>query len=73
MDARTRERLPALPALAAAADRIRKDAAARLAAARAAAPGETFTAGGQQLRRARMANPSPAPGPRTPPPGNGGT
>jgi hypothetical protein len=59
MDARTRERLPALPALAAAADRNRKDAAARLAAARAAAPGETFTAGGQQLRRARLAHPSP--------------
>ena len=59
MDARTRERLPALPALAAAADRNRTDAAARLAAARAAAPGETFTAGGQQLRRALLAHPSP--------------
>jgi hypothetical protein len=59
MDARTRERLPVLPALAAAAGRNRTDAAARLAAARAAAPGETFTAGGQQLRRACLAHPSP--------------
>jgi integrase len=59
MDARTRERLPALPALAAAADRNRKDAAARLEAARATAPGGTFTAGGQQLRRALLAHPSP--------------
>ena len=59
MDARTRERLPALPALIAAADRNRRDAAARLSAANAAAPGETFTAGGQQLRRALLANPSP--------------
>jgi integrase len=59
MDARTRERLPALPALAAAADRNRTDAAARLATARATAPGETFTAGSQQLRRALLAHPSP--------------
>jgi integrase len=57
MDARTRERLPALPALTAATDRGRKDAAARLDAARDAPPGETFTAGGQTLRRARMARP----------------
>ena len=59
MDARTRERLPALPALIAAADRNRKDAAARLAAARATAPGETFTAGGQQLRPGRPGPPVP--------------
>jgi len=52
MDARTRERLPVMPALAAAVERNRKDAAARLAAARAAPPGELFTAGGQTLRRA---------------------
>ena len=51
MDARTRERLPVLRDLAAAADRARPDAAARLEAARAAGPGELFTAGGQQLRR----------------------
>jgi hypothetical protein len=55
MDARTRERLPVLPALAAAADRARTDAAARLAAARDTPPGEMFTIGGQELRRARMA------------------
>ena len=54
MDQRTRERLPVLPALAAAVDRGRKDAAARLDAARAAPPGELFTAGGQTLRRARL-------------------
>jgi integrase len=52
MDARTRERLPVMPALAAAVEQNRKDAAARLAAARAAPPGELFTAGGQTLRRA---------------------
>ena len=55
MDARTRERLPVLPALAAAVDRGRKDAAARLDVARAAPPGEQFAAGGQTLRRARLA------------------
>jgi integrase len=55
MDARTRERLPVLPALAAAVDRGRKDAAARLDTARAAPPGELFTAGGQALRRACLA------------------
>ena len=58
MDARTRERLPVLPALAAAVDRGRKDAAARLDAARATPPGEVFTAGGQTLRRTRTASPS---------------
>jgi integrase len=55
MDARTRERLPVLPALAAAADRGRKDTAARLDAARSTPPGSLFTAGGQTLRLARMA------------------
>jgi hypothetical protein len=59
MDARTRERLPVLPALVTAADRNRKDAAARLDAARNAAPGELFTAGGQELRRARLREASP--------------
>jgi integrase len=58
MDQRTRERLPVLPALAAAVDRERKDAAARLDAARVTPPGELFTAGGQTLRRARLAHPS---------------
>jgi integrase len=57
MDARTRERLPVLPALAAAADQNRKDAAARLDAARAARPGELFTAGGQELLRGHAATP----------------
>ncbi len=58
MDQRTRERLPALPALAAAVDRDRIDAGARLDAARAAGPGELFTAGAQTLRRARLTEPS---------------
>jgi hypothetical protein len=58
MDQRTRERLPVLPALAAAADRGRTDAAARLDTARAVPPGELFTVGGQTLRRARLTRPS---------------
>jgi hypothetical protein len=55
MDQRTRERLPVLPALVRSAAVERDAAAARLAACRAARPGETFTAGGQDLRRAVMA------------------
>src|SRR6266436_1078693 len=51
MDQRTRERLPALPLLAAAVGEQRAASAARLAAASAADPGEDFTAGGQTLRR----------------------
>jgi len=51
MDQRTRERMPVLPALAAAVDSEREAAASRLAAARATPPGEVFTAGGQTLRR----------------------
>ncbi len=51
MDQRTRERIPVLPALIAAVDRSRKDAAARLAAATAAAPGNLFTVGGATLRK----------------------
>jgi hypothetical protein len=51
MDQRTRERLPALPVLAAAAGDERHASARRLAAAQATAPGEVFTAGGQTLRR----------------------
>ena len=54
MDQRTRERLPALPVLAAAAGEERAASAARLAAASAASPGEGFTAGGQTLRRSVM-------------------
>jgi integrase len=59
MDARTRERLPVLPALAASADRARTDAAARLSAALATRPGGLFTAAGQQLRRAGTQKPTP--------------
>jgi integrase len=59
MDARTRERLPVLPALIAAVDRARADAAARLDAARATPPGELFTAGGQELRRALTCDTGP--------------
>ena len=59
MDQRTRERLPALPALAAAVARNRQDAAAGLDAARTAQPGELFTAGGQTLRRAEVRRLSP--------------
>jgi hypothetical protein len=54
MDARTRERLPVMPALAASVDRERRDAAARLDAARTVPPGALFTAGGQTLLRARL-------------------
>ena len=51
MDQRTRERLPVLPALAAAVDAERKTAAELLAAARATRPGEVFTAAGQTWHR----------------------
>jgi hypothetical protein len=54
MDQRTRERLPVLPALVRSAAAGRDAAAARLAACAAARPGEAFTAGGQELRRAVM-------------------
>ncbi|MDB4872931.1 MAG: site-specific integrase [Gemmatimonadales bacterium] len=59
MDQRTRERLPLLPTLVEAVDRARRAAAARLEAATAARPGDLFTAGGQTLRRARLARHSP--------------
>ncbi|MGH3125498.1 MAG: hypothetical protein ACRDND_31350, partial [Streptosporangiaceae bacterium] len=58
-DQRTRERLPVLPRLIAAAERERAGAAARLAAAAAAAPGQEFTAGGQMMTRAVLRDPSP--------------
>ena len=54
MDQRTRERLPALPVLAAAVGEQRAASAARLTAASAAGPGEDFTAGGQTGRRSVM-------------------
>ncbi len=46
MDARTRERLPALPVLVAALDRHRQDSTALLEAARRAQPGDAFVAAG---------------------------
>jgi hypothetical protein len=58
MDQRTRERLPVMPALAAAADQGRRDAAARLEAAAATEPGELFNVGGLTLRRAAVRRPS---------------
>lgn len=51
MDQRTRERIPAMPALLAHVRAKRTLAAQRLAAAAGAAPGELFTAGGVTLRR----------------------
>jgi len=54
MDARTRERLPALPVLVAALNRHRKDTKTLLVAARSAQPGEAFVvAGSVFVRRAR--------------------
>ena len=58
-DQRTRERLPALPRLVAAAEKEHADTAGRLAAATTAAPGQEFTAGGQTLRRTVLNEPSP--------------
>ena len=58
-DQRTRERLPVLPRLVAAAEKERGAAAARLAAATAAGPGQEFTAGSQALTRAALKEPSP--------------
>jgi len=58
-DQRTRERLPVLPQLVAAAEKERAGATARLAAAAAAAPGQAFTAGGQTMTRAVLRDPSP--------------
>ena len=51
MDARTRERLPVLPALVRTASQRRSDAAALLAAARDTPAGQTFTAAGETLTR----------------------
>ena len=51
MDARTRERLPVLPALVQAVGQARKAADALLRAARATPPGQAFSAAGQTLTR----------------------
>lgn len=58
-DQRTRERLPVLPQLVAAAEKERDGAAARLATAAAAAPGQEFTEGGQTMTRTVLSSPSP--------------
>ena len=60
MDARTRERLPVLPVLAAAVDEHRKAAAGLLRSARLAGPGETIAIAGQTLVRAVVTRPDPA-------------
>ena len=49
IDQRTRERLPAMPALLACVRAQRTATAGRLAAAAATAPGELFTSGGATL------------------------
>jgi integrase len=59
MDARTRERLPVLPALVNATARRRGDTAGLLAAARQAAAGEEFTAAGRTLVRLPVKGGSP--------------
>ncbi|MGO9140246.1 MAG: hypothetical protein ACLP70_02155 [Streptosporangiaceae bacterium] len=51
MDQRTRDRMPVLPALAAAVDQARQETAERLNQARHASPGALFTVAGQTLRR----------------------
>ncbi|MGB8385828.1 MAG: site-specific integrase, partial [Dermatophilaceae bacterium] len=55
MDTRTRDRLPVLPVLSRSVNQRRIDADALLQAARAAAPGQLFTAAGQTLRRVTLA------------------
>jgi integrase len=52
MDQRTRERLPALPALVASVQAQARVSAGRLAAAKAAGPGQEFTCHGEVLHRA---------------------
>jgi hypothetical protein len=58
MDQRTRERLPVLPVLAATVDGVRRTAAERLAVAARTSPGDTFTVGGETLRRAVLSRQS---------------
>lgn len=53
IDQRTRERLPALPALVARVHAQARAATERLRAAMAVDPGEPFTSGGEVLHRAR--------------------
>jgi integrase len=53
MDARTRERLPVLPALRAGVNRRRQETAQLLTAVGRARPGETLTAAGYTLTRAK--------------------
>ena len=60
MDQRTRERLPVLPALAAAVNTARTAAAARLNAARTTKAGELFTVGDLTLRRSATTRAHPA-------------
>lgn len=60
MDQRTRDRLPVLPALVAAAEADRAAVAQRLQAATSARPGEVFTVAGQTLMRPKLANDSGA-------------
>jgi hypothetical protein len=59
IDARTRERLPVLPALVASVAQHHKDAAALLTAARATQPGSRFTAATQTLTRSIAPHASP--------------
>jgi hypothetical protein len=58
MDARTRERLPLLPALLSSAAQRHRTAVHLLAAARAAEPGNTFTAHGHTLTRVATRTPT---------------
>lgn len=55
MDQRTRERLPALPALVSAVNTARRAAAELLTAAQHASPGQEFTVAGQTLIRTQLA------------------
>lgn len=58
MDQRTRERLPVLPTLVRTVDEHRRQAAERLHAAQAVAPGSQFTAAGQTWCRSVTNNPA---------------
>lgn len=58
MDQRTRERLPVLPTLARTVDEHRRQAAERLHAAQAVAPGSQFTAAGHTWCRSVTKNPA---------------
>ncbi|MDJ0325193.1 site-specific integrase [Cryobacterium sp. PH31-AA6] len=59
MDARTRERLPVLPALVRSVNQRRQATSELLAAARNTAPGDTFTAAGQTFTRSIALHSSP--------------